>query len=231
METTIFSKGIKRIIKRIIKPKFLYFFYPRHKPLSNYYGLDRGQAIDRYYIEKFLDQNRQAITGHCLEVLNNDYSLRYGKKITKSDILDIDTNNKAATIYGDLRQLNNIPDNTFDCIILTQVLQFIDDGLSAIKNCERILKPGGTLLATLPSISRIDCVSGAESDYWRFTVASAKYLFSKIFNNFEISSVGNVKAGLYFWIGLATEEISKKDLDYDDKNFPCLITVKATKNA
>lgn len=127
--------------------------------------------------------------------------------------------------------MDNISDNSYDCIILTQVLQYIDDYELAIKECYRILKPRGILLATLPSIGRIDCVAGVNGDFWRFTTASADYIFSKVFskNKLNIKARGNVLAGLSFWIGLAQEELTKKDLDYFDPNFPCLITVKAIK--
>ena len=41
--------------------------------------------------------------------------------------------------------------------------------------------------------------------------------------------MGNVLAGLGFWVGLAQEDLSKKELDHNDNNFPCVITVRAKK--
>ncbi len=226
------DNSIKQFIRRIIKLPYFYFLSSNIKPASNFYGIDRGKPIDRFYIEKFLEENKSFITGNCLEVLNNDYTIKYGEgKIIKSDVIDIESGNKNANIIDDLRDLKKISDNTYDCIILTQVFQFIDDVESAISECYRILKKDGTLLATMPSISRIDCVAGEKGDFWRFTKAGAKYLFQKKFEKkmTDIKSKGNSKVGIYFYTGFAQEDISTKILLKDDENFPLIITVKAQK--
>ncbi len=222
--------SMKNRIIRILKPKW--FTLNTTKPLSDLYGLDRGEAIDRFFIEKFLSENKESITGKCLELLNNDYTTKYGNNVSISDILDIDSTNTNATICGDIKNLHQLQDNQYDCIILTQVLQFIDDCDSAISECHRILKKDGVLLVTVPSVSRIDCVSGVDGDYWRFTKASSKYLFEKYFdkNKITIESNGNAVLGAKFLLGFAQEEVSKKQLEYNDPNFPLLITIKACKS-
>lgn len=222
---------IRFFLNRTINSKYLYFLRNSKFPISNYYGLDRGLPIDRYYIENFLEENKNLIKGNCLELLDNCYTKRFGgEKVLNSDILDIDKKNEKANIYGDLRNLCEISDNQYDCVILTQVFQFIDDLPAAIRECYRILKPGGAILATVPSLSRVDCVSGEGGDYWRFTVASAKYLFENNFfkNNLAISSYGNVLAAVNFLMGFSVEEIGKK-INFNDKNFPCVVTIVAKK--
>ncbi|MDD5068948.1 MAG: glycosyltransferase, partial [Candidatus Pacebacteria bacterium] len=226
------SPTTKKFLHRITKPATFYFLRNTSKPLSNYYGLERGEAIDRFFIENFLKENKQYIRGACLELLNNKYTNVYGgEEVTKSDILDIEDSNQKATIIDDLRQLKTITDNAYDCIILTQVFQFIDDLAAAISECHRVLKKGGTILATLPCLSRIDCVAGLEGDYWRFTLAGAKYLFQKKFlpENLSIKAHGNVRSGLFFYAGLAQEDISLKALKKDDSDFPTIISVRAIK--
>lgn len=223
---------MRHLFSRLVKPRLIYFLFKHKKPISNIYGLERGNSIDRYYIENFLDKHKAFIKGKCLEIQDNNYTLKYGQqKVNQSDILDINRINKKATIYGDLRKLDNISDNSYDCIILTQVLQYIDDYESAINECRRVLKPNGILLATFPSIGRIDCAAGVKGDFWRFTTASAKYIFQKFFpkSNLEIKAWGNVLAGLGFWTGLSQGDLTKRELDYFDENFPCVITVKAIK--
>lgn len=220
----------KHRLKRFLKPRWFYLISKNLSPISKDFGSERGQEIDRYYIEKFLSSNSQVIHGDCLEIKDNMYTKKYGgEKVTKSDILDIDRNNKKANIYGDIRDLKTIKDNSYDCIILTQILQLIDDYESAVRECARILKPQSALLVTVPSIIMIDTIAGVEADFWRFTTASAKYIFSKYFSKdkLEIRSYGNVLAGLSLWIGLSREELSTKELDFCDPNFPCLITIKA----
>ena len=198
------------------------------KPLSRNYGSDRGEPLDRYYIEKFLSENANFIKGDCLEIENNTYCLSFGKNC-KCDVLDINKSNPKATITADLRSMPEIKNETYDCIILTQVLQFVDDYESAIRECQRVLKPGGVLLVTLPFVGRTDARAGVSGDFWRFTKASAQYVFGKYFPQPEVKSWGNTLSGLGFWVGMAQEELSKKELDYNDPDFPVLISVKTIK--
>lgn len=224
-----FGKWLRRVI---FNSKYIYFLSNSSKPLSTQYGFDRGLPLDRFFIDDFLNKHSSYIKGNCLEILNNDYTVKYGyNNVIKSDVLDIDESNKKATIIDDLRNLKKIRDNTYDTIILTQVLQFIDDVESAISECHRILKPNGIILVTLPSISRADCTSGTDGDFWRFTQASAKYLFEKSFKteNIEINFYGNARSGIYFYAGLSVEDTPKKILLDKDNNFPTIITVRATK--
>lgn len=226
------SDNSKKRLRRILSPAWIYFIKHSTTPLSTIYGFDRGKPVDRFYIENFLKNNQDHIQGTCLELLNNEYTLTYGKgKITQSEILDIDTTNAQATIIDDLRKLEKIADNTYDCLILTQVFQFIDDLDAAISECYRILKDNGVLLATLPSVSRIDRMSGVDGDFWRFTKAGAEYLFQKQFKRekLEIRTQGNARSGIYFYAGLSEEETNKKVLAQNDPDFPLIVTVKATK--
>lgn len=215
-------------MRRILKPAWLYFLSRSLRPLSHNFGSNRGEPVDRYYIEKFLSENSGMIKGVCLEVENSHYCKKFGTAF-KCDVLDINQNNQNATVVSDLRNMAKTPDNTYDCLILTQIFQFIDDCEAAIKECHRILKPNGILLATLPTMSRIDGRAGIKGDYWRFTQASTKYLFGKYFNDLEVKSWGNVLSGTAFWVGMAQEELSQNKLDYNDQDFPIIISVKAIK--
>lgn len=221
----------KYICKKIFNPVWLYFVLKKIKPLSDQFGFDRGGPIDRRYIENFLSENSELICGKCLEIRDNAYTLKYGHNVMQSDILDINRENKKATVYGDLRALTGIPDSSYDCVILTQVLQFIDEYEKAISEIRRILAPGGALLATVPAMSRIDVRAGEWGDFWRFTRAGAWHIFQKYFKrqSIDIHARGNCLAGLGFWIGESYKEIPKEKLDEDDPNFPVIITIKAIK--
>lgn len=218
-----------KTIRRAITPLRAYMARQTTKPLSDYYGFDRGVPIDRFYIERFLEKNKSHIKGACLEILDDTYTKTFGKeRVSKSDILDIDKGNKNATIIADLRHMPEVASNSYDSIIITQVLQFIDDPVSALKEIHRILKPGGHVLATMPVVSRVDCASGIDGDFWRFTEASAKTLF-KHFEDARIESHGNCRIGMYFLAGASQEDVSRKILDTDDRQFPLIITALAKK--
>ena len=218
-------------LKRHIVPAWRHLLSRKVTPLSRSFGYDRGQPIDRYYIERFIAQQRDAIHGRCMEVGDDVYLRQFGTGVAQRDILDIDPYNAKATIRGDLRNLEGIADNTYDCVILTQVLQFIDDLPAAVREVRRVLKPGGVLLATLPSLSPIDTEAGGAHDYWRFTRASAGYLVFPVFgkDNAIVESCGNCRTGLAFWIGMSREELSASQLCRHDPRFATLITVKAIK--
>jgi glycosyltransferase involved in cell wall biosynthesis len=175
------------------------------RPLSEQWGHDRGKAIDRYYIERFLQAHASDIRGRVLEVRDATYTRRFGEPaVTTSDVIDIDPANGKATIVADLRRAGAIPSDTYDCVILTQTLHLIDDIRAAVAESCRMLRPGGVLLATVPSVIRVDDEGGVDGDFWRFTEASARTLFAGVFpaERFDVTSHGNVKACAAFLYGV-----------------------------
>lgn len=199
------------------------------EPLSTKFGYDRGTPIDRYWIESFVRSHKEDIHGICLEIGDDRYSKQFGNKnVKKIEILDINTNNKKATIHGDLRNLPHIKSNSFDTIILTHVLGMIDDIPSAIKEIHRILKPGGIVLATVACIAP---VFEGNTGKWHIMPEGAKYLFETCFtkNNITVSTYGNVYSGQCFWVGMSQEELTHDELEYNDPRFPCITAVIAVK--
>jgi SAM-dependent methyltransferase len=201
----------------------------RTTPVSAHYGYDRGTPIDRYYIEGFLHEHREAITGHVLEVKDDTYARGYGTGSSIVDVLDIDPTNKNATIVGDLTHLSSVRDDTFDCFILTQTLQFIYDVEAAVAEAHRVLKPAGVLLATVPFVSRVDPHLRIGKDYWRFTAAACSSLIGARFGSTIVKSYGNVLTSVAFLTGLAVEELRQDELDYHDADFATLVAVRAQK--
>jgi len=206
--------------------------FQRPTPFSTNFGYDRGGAIDRYYIEGFLASEAASIRGRVLEIGDNAYTVRYGAdEVHTSDILHIDATNPRATFVGDLSQAPHMPDDTFDCIILTQTLQFIYDFRGALATCYRILKPGGTLLLTVPGLSPLDKGEWREIWYWSFTDKALSRLMAEFFAGAEviIGSFGNVWVATAFLYGMGITELAEQDLNFYDPQFQVINTVKATK--
>jgi SAM-dependent methyltransferase len=205
----------------------------RLRPVSRVFGFDRGLCIDRYYIENFLAHHADDVRGRVLEIGDDAYTRRFGgERVTRSDVLHVVEGNPQATIVADLTCADHIPADTFDCIVFTQTLPFIYDVQSAIVTCYRALKPGGVLLATFPGISQISRYDMDRwGDYWRFTDASARRLFSDVFGpeNVTITTCGNVLAACAFLHGLAAHELKQEELNYHDPDYQVLITVRAVK--
>lgn len=206
----------------------------RVTPISDSFGYDRGLPIDRYYIERFLEEHSGTIRGRVLEVGDSTYTSRFGgdAAVERADILDVRADNPRATIVGDLTEPDRFSADAFDCVICTQTLPYIYDVHSAVRTLHRILRPGGTVLATVTSVSRVwtkgDRLYG---DYWRFTSRSSRLLFEQVFDSEQIAvvSYGNVLAAASFLYGLATSELRRDELDYNDPDIPLLIGIKARK--
>jgi SAM-dependent methyltransferase len=201
--------------------------------LSDSWGYDRGTPIDRYYIERFLEKYRQDIFGRVLEIKDSTYTDRFGAGVEQREVLDINPSNPRATFIADLAAADAIPSNQFDSFVLTQTLQFIYDTRACLRHAHRILRPGGVLLVTVPSISRIAPRYGLQNDCWRFTPASCSALFAEEFGQGQVTveAYGNVLTAVAFLTGMASEELSPRELETHDPYFPILVTIRAVKNA
>jgi SAM-dependent methyltransferase len=203
----------------------------RAQPLSAHWGYDRGTPVDRWYIERWLSGQARDIRGSVLEAMDSRYTARFGTGVTESHILDVDSSNPEATLVADLEQPSGFPVAMFDCIVLTQTLQYVYDLPAAVTSIHRGLRPGGICLVTVPLISRLDAAVPPESEYWRLTGAACARLFGERFGttNVQVSEWGNVRAGSAFLLGLSAEELSERELVTEDRYFPILTTVRAVR--
>jgi SAM-dependent methyltransferase len=203
----------------------------RVKPISAVWGSDRGLPVDRYYIERFLAHHAHDVRGRTLEIGTDVYTRRFGgDRVTGSDVLHVAEQRPGITIVADLTTGDGIPAATFDCVILTQTLQFIYDVPAALETVHRVLRPGGRVLATIPGISQISrCDMDRWGHYWSFTTSSARRLFAEHFpeDELEIAARGNVLAATAFLQGLSASDLSPEELEHIDPDYELLITVRA----
>ena len=208
----------------------------RLAPVSRVFGLDRGQPVDRYYIEQFLSVNASDVRGRVLEIGDDAYTRAYGGgSVRQSDVLHLTPGNRRATIVGDLTRADHIPAAAFDCILLTQTLQMIYEAREALRHLHRILAPGGVVLLTTHGISQVGRREGVDpwGEYWRFTSQSLRRLLEERFSEADvrIEVYGNVLAATAFLHGLAAEELTREELDHRDPDYELLIGVRAQKPA
>ena len=200
----------------------------RLEPISPSYGFDRGRPIDRYYIERFVEERREAIRGRVLEFGEPFYSRLYGDG--QAETLDLD-GREDATYTCRLEDGADLPSDAFDCVVCTQVLQYVHDLRAAMQTLHRILRPGGTLLLTVPCISGVGCGEAPEVWRWRFAESSVRALLGDVFapEAIQLAVYGNVLAAAMFLYGLAAEELTAEELDHLDPNYPLVVAAQAVK--
>ena len=227
---------LRAFFVRSVRSSVMYLF--RTTPLSRDFGFDRGTPVDRYYIEKFLYNNRQYFKGRILEVAQDWYSSHYAglNETTEQkpivETLHYDGTEDEVTIIGDLTKPETLPENRYDCFVCTQTYHVIYDVPKALEGSYRLLREGGVLLATVAGISQI-CRGDMNrwGDYWRFTNKSLELLFKETkFSQVEIVPMGNVMAACAFLQGIALEELPKRELlDVMDEDYQLIIGIRAIK--
>ncbi len=196
-----------------------------------------GKRRERFHyaLQRFLNTHAHEIRGQVLEIGEDTYTRRFGgARVTGSDVLHVTAGNPVATIVADLADAMHIPDERFDAIILTQTLQLIFDPPAALRTLHRILKPGGSLLLTVPGISPVATKSPwGPTWHWSFTDNSIRRLLAAHFDpgQCRFETHGNVLAAVAFLEGLATEDLAMDELTSVDEDYPVIITALARKSA
>lgn len=205
----------------------------RLAPISANYGFDRGRPVDRHYIEQFLRRHQADVRGRVLELGDDTYTKQFGgDRVARADVLHGRAGNPRATVVADLASADDLPSDTYDCILLTQALFLMFDVRAVIRTLYRILRPGGVLLVTTPGISKIDRDPyNGNQDSWRFTEYSLRRRMEESFpaDLTHVESFGNVLVATAFLYGLADSELNAEELAYHDPDYPLIIAARAVK--
>jgi SAM-dependent methyltransferase len=147
-------------------------------------------------------------------------------------VLNVHDAGGATTIVGDLETPGSIPEGAFDCLVVTQTLHLLFDLPAAIAQLHAALRPGGTLLLTVPgTISQVEDGDWTDRWHWGFTAHCLRRLFEPRFGAgaVHVRSHGNVLAAVALLEGLAAEELEAAELDAEDRLYPVLLTLHATR--
>lgn len=213
-----------------------HFFRPNMwsvEPVSREFGFDRGLPVDRFYIERFLAGESTAIHGAVLEIGHDLYTRKFGgDRVASCDVLHREPGFPGTTIVGDLAHAPQIPSDAFDCIILIHTLQYIYDAAAALRTCRRILRTNGTLLVAVPFIGQYSPGDRALwGEYWRFSRMALDRMLAEAFGsaNVRVDAYGNALASTAFLHGIATQELSARELDVYDPDYDLIVTGVARK--
>jgi hypothetical protein len=218
-----------KAMRRLLRPARVRLFLLPTAPDGERYGAIRGYSVVRTYIDEFITDNSAVISGRCLEVGDPRYTVPLGgDRVTVVDVLDVDASNEHATIIGDLQDLHEVQSGTYDCAVVTGVLQYLQDPAAAARELHRILAPGGTVLVTVPTMGPEDI---GDEDRWRFMPLGIRVLFEAEFgpDNVLVQAYGNMLTGIAHWSGLAQEDMPKRAWRLQDPVYPVSLGVRATK--
>ena len=224
----IIRKKVKKSYQEIIS-----FRKFKVEPVSRTFGAERGKAVDRVYIEKFLDENKKYIKGTVMEIESDDYIKKFGgNHVDREIILHVKGWGGKNVIKGDFETGEGVQENMVDCLICTQTLQYIYDLKKAAHNIYKILKSNGIALIKVPGIKSLSQYHDENwGEQWSFTERSVARIFSDEFGKeqVEVFSYGNVKVAMAFLYGLCKEDLEEEDFGYCDKQFPFIIAARVIK--
>ena len=235
---------IKASVKRVIPPKLYREIVKRRyrlrpSPLDPWRRLApvspdnnaRGRSVDRFYIESFLAANAPSITGATLEITDDTYTKYYGCNVTRSDVLNDPRSGVTTGIVGDIRRPETLAADSYDCIIVTQMLQFVYDTLLAINAIHAALKPGGIALITVPGIAQLDRYDDSLwGDFHRWMPRGFRSLMAQSnFTTFTIQSFGNVLAATAFLYNMAIDDLTVAERLHNDDDYPLIVGCVAAK--
>jgi len=190
-------------------------------------GLWPPSTPARHYIDEFLTIYQNHVRGRCVEFYPALYREKFASNadLSSYDVWNV-TPTHGATVYGDLQNAHNVPDERFDTIICTHVLCSLERPWLAVKEMHRLLTPGGAVLCTNPAV--LQKYAPDPSDCWRFTRDSMAMLFSD-FRRTEIHSFGNAAtvSGSPFY--LMTYHFPRRVLNMHDEDCPSVVAAAAWK--
>lgn len=145
---------------------------------------------DRYLLKKKIGQYGHVVTGRMLDIGAGEVD-RYARyfKFTERVTTDIQQGDNVDIVAS----ADKLPfdDASFDSVVCTQVLEHVPYPQSVVDEMYRVLKPGGSVLATIPQTTPLH---EEPHDYYRYTKYGIQHLFER--SGFTISHIEQ-EAGYY----------------------------------
>jgi len=117
---------------------------------------------------------------------------------------------------------NHFPDNSFDVILASHLIEHLNDPKTFLEETYRILKPNGVIFITTPDISGFQ--SRLFGSRWRSAIFDHLYLFSRHTLKKMLKTTGFKIKSCHSWGGLAAGSAPKpikKIADFLAKRLNC----------
>ena len=165
----------------------------------------------------FLEQRGWRVTG--VEI---SPAAEYARNVKKLDVRSVPL------------EENKFPDNSFDVVLASHLIEHLNDPFSFLKETYRILRENGTVFITTPNISGFQ--ARLYGGRWRSAIFDHLYLFSKRTLKRLLENTGFTTERIRTWGGLAAglaPPFIKKSADSLAKffNFGDVMIIRAKKDS
>jgi SAM-dependent methyltransferase len=111
-------------------------------------------------------------------------------RLERYDSLDVESRAPGVTYIADVRAMPMVPTDGYDTVLCSEVLEHVSDPERALTELHRVLRPGGTLVLSVPFLSRLH---EEPHDYFRYTRHGLEHLLRAAgFRVAEIVPTGSV---------------------------------------
>ena len=132
-------------------------------------GLGHTFSLARFALhQQVAAQIRQYAHGDALDLGAglSPYRALLEHQCTKISAFDAVRRADTVDFIGDVQSMREIESSVFDTVLCTQVLEHVPRPWKAMEEIARILRPGGTLIASAPHLSALHEVP---NDFYRYT--------------------------------------------------------------
>lgn len=195
-------------------------------PICQAFGLTRGTPVDRYYLSKFIAETGHQVVGKILEIggTPKDKDFYEFNPDTSYQVLNMEAG-LGVDIVGDVHDSSLIDADTFDSIIIFNVLEHCYAPSIAVENIYKWLKSGGKCFAMVPSSIR---THATPKDYWRPLPDGFTWIF-RDFSQQKLYVYGNPTTVIASYHGIAVEELTSEELDAFHPDYPVATCIMAEK--
>ena len=116
-------------------------------------------------------------------------------RVTQYDTLDYEERTTGVKFLGDIQDMRIIGDQNYDSVVCLEVLEHVKNPFRAIDEMHRILKKEGSLILSVPHLSRLH---EEPNDFYRFTKYGLRFLLENA--GFEVITI-EPRGGIFCFLG------------------------------
>ena len=153
-------------------------------------GVVGGQRVTLPLIEKYA--HGKVIDIGCGEMPYRDVVLGRGLQY---DSIDVERRHPDVRFIGDIENMDVLGNESYDTVLCLQVLEHVAHPFKVVREIHRILRPGGTLILSVPHLSRLH---EEPRDFFRYTKHALRSMFEE--SGYEVVEITH-HGGLFCFLG------------------------------